>query len=110
MSDALRITDTFPGFSRDEWVAAVEKALKGKPVSRLTTKTVDGLEVEPMYHRAKGKEPLAMREANTPWAVAQRVDNPDVAKANKQALEDLNNGSNMLVVPFAGSSRLRYCC
>ena len=107
MSDALRITDTFPGFSRDEWVAAVEKALKGKPVSKLTTKTVDGLEVEPMYHRAKGKEPLAMRADNTPWAVGQRVDNPDPVKANKQALEDLNNGSNMLVIPFSGCASAR---
>ena len=66
MSDALRISETFPGFSRDEWVAAVEKALKGQPISRLYTKTVDGIEVDPLYPRAVGTAPLAMRADNHP--------------------------------------------
>ena len=107
MSDALRISDTFPGFSRDQWIAAVEKALKGQPISRISTKTVDGIEVEPLYPRAVGSSPLAMRAANAPWAIAQRVDSPDAAKANAAALNDLKNGADMLVLPFAGCASAR---
>ena len=36
-----------------------------------------------------------------------RVDHPDAAKANEQALHDLNNGANMLVIPFAGGASAR---
>ena len=38
MSDALRITETFPAYAYDDWCAVAEKALKGQPLSRLSTK------------------------------------------------------------------------
>ena len=107
MSEALRITETFPGYSHDDWVAVVEKALKGQPLSRISTKTIDGTEIDPIYERATGKAPLAMRPEDTPWAVCQRVDHPDAEKANEQALTDLSNGANMLCIPFAGCASAR---
>ncbi|PLW77006.1 methylmalonyl-CoA mutase subunit beta [Cohaesibacter celericrescens] len=102
MSDALRITETFPGYSHDEWVAVAEKALKGQPLSRISTTTVDGTKIDPIYERASGKTPLAMRPEDLPWAVSQRVDHPDADKANEQLLTDLSNGANMLSIPFVG--------
>ena len=38
-----------------------------------------------------------------PWTVMQRVDHPDPAAANAQALEDLENGASGLTLVFAGS-------
>ena len=107
MSEALRITETFPGYSHDDWVAAAEKALKGQPLSRISTKTIDGTAIDPIYERATGKHALAMRPEDTPWAVAQRVDHPDAEKANEQVLIDLTNGANMLSIVFAGSPAAR---
>ncbi len=107
MSEALRIAETFPGYSREDWAAMVEKALKGQPISRLTTKTVDGTEIPPIFERAVGKAPLAMRPKDTTWAVCQRMDHPDAAKANELVLNDLVNGVNMVCIPFAGSASAR---
>ena len=107
MSEALRIAETFPGYSREDWAAMVEKALKGQPISRLTTKTVDGTEISPIFERAVGKAPLAMRPKDAPWAVCQRMDHPDAAKANELILNDLLNGVNMISIPFAGSAAAR---
>ncbi|MCT4654885.1 MAG: methylmalonyl-CoA mutase family protein [Cohaesibacter sp.] len=107
MSDALRISETFPGYSHQDWQAVAEKALKGAPLSRISTKTEDGVAVDPIYSRKEGKAPLAMRDAQTPWAICQKVDHPDAAKANEQALIDLSNGTNMLSIPFAGSAPAR---
>jgi methylmalonyl-CoA mutase len=42
----------FPPASRDEWLALVEKALKGAPFETLRSKTYDGLIFEPAYERA----------------------------------------------------------
>lgn len=107
MSDALRISDSFPGYSQKDWQDVAEKALKGAPLSRISTKTADGVEIDPIYTRGEGKAPLAMRAAQAPWDVCQKVDHPDPDKANEQALIDLNNGTNMLALPLAGSAAAR---
>ena len=41
--------------------------------------------------------------ARAPWQVMQRVDHPDPAAANAQALHDLENGATGLALVFAGS-------
>ena len=67
-------------------------------------KTYDGLR-----HRAAlrarreraGPSPAARRRA--PWQVMQRVDHPDPAAANDEALHDLENGATGLSLVFAGA-------
>lgn len=49
-SEKLELSE-FPAATLDEWRAAAEAALKGKPLAKLTTRTVDGLVVEPLYQR-----------------------------------------------------------
>ena len=51
--------------------------------------------------RAPSRSPDAAPGAA--WTVMQRVDHPDPAAANKQALEDLENGATGLTLVFAGS-------
>jgi methylmalonyl-CoA mutase len=46
--DRLDLAD-FPAASLADWRAAAEVALKGKPLDSLTSKTPDGLAVEPIY-------------------------------------------------------------
>jgi methylmalonyl-CoA mutase len=93
----------FPAATRDEWRKLVDAILKGAPFERLTSRTYDGLTIEPLYPRARDAHAIAGRPGGTPWTVMQRVDHPDPAAANAQALEDINNGATGLVLVFAGS-------
>src|SRR5579872_1550718 len=104
MSDDLPLAAEFPPTSEADWRKLVDAALKGAAFDkRLVSHTYDGLRVEPLYRRATGAKPVAGRTPGAAWTVMQRVDHPDPTAANKQALEDLENGANGLTLVFAGS-------
>lgn len=93
----------FPPTSEAQWRRLVEAALKGADFDkRLVSKTYDGLPIEPLYPRASNARPIAGRPPG-PWAVMQRIDHPDPAMANQQAIDDLENGATGLTLVFAGS-------
>jgi methylmalonyl-CoA mutase len=94
----------FPPASREDWHALVEQLLKaGAFDQKLVSKTRDGLRIEPLYERAAGARPLSARVPGAPWTVMQRVDHPDPAKANVEALHDLENGATGLAIVVAGA-------
>ena len=64
---------------------------------RLVAKTYDGLAIEPLYARDAQAQPVAGRAPGAAWPVMQRVDHPDPAAANSEALHDLENGATGLV-------------
>src|ERR1041385_4321773 len=104
MADHLPLAAEFPPTSEAEWRKLVEAALKGAPFEKkLVSTTYDGLRVEPLYKRAAGAKPVAGRAPGMPWTVMQRVDHPDPAAANKEALQDLENGATGLTIVCAGS-------
>ena len=104
MSDDFSLAAEFPPTTEADWRKLVEAALKGAAFDkRLVSQTYDGLRVEPLYARAKGAKPVAGRIPGAAWTLMQRVDHPDPAAANAQALEDLENGANGLTLVFAGS-------
>ena len=107
-SDILALAAEFPPTEEAEWRKLVEAALKGASFDkRLVSHTYDGLRIEPLYPRRAGATPVAGRAAGAPWAVMQRVDHPDPAVANKQALDDLENGATGLTLVFAGAPPAR---
>ena len=99
----LALAAEFPATDRADWVRLVEKALKDRPFDRLISKTYDGIAIEPLYARAAGAAAVRGRTSGQPWTVMQRIDHPDPTAANKQALDDLQNGANGLTLIFAGS-------
>ncbi|HZL30550.1 MAG TPA: methylmalonyl-CoA mutase family protein [Pseudolabrys sp.] len=104
MSDSLPLAAEFPATDVAEWRKLVDQALKGVSFEkRLVSQTYDGLRVEPLYSRAVGIQLVAGRAAGAAWTIMQRVDHPDPVAANKQALEDLENGATGLTLVFAGS-------
>ena len=106
MTDAadLKLASEFPTPNRDDWMKLVETVLKGAPFDKkLVSTTADGIRIEPVYLRRGDRAALAGRAAGTPWRVTQRVDHPDPAAANAQALEDLENGATGLTLVFAGA-------
>ena len=104
MTVDLPLAAEFPPTSQAEWRKLVEAALKGASFDkRLVSQTYDGLRIEPLYPRAAGAKPVAGRTPGAAWALMQRIDHPDPAAANAQALQDLENGATGLTLVFAGS-------
>jgi methylmalonyl-CoA mutase len=105
--ESLPLAAEFPATGEAEWRKLVEAALKGASFEkRLVSQTYDGLRVEPLYARAAGVKPVVGRAA-APWTLMQRVDHPDPAAANAQALLDLANGASGLALVLAGAPSAR---
>ncbi len=103
-TDELRLAADFAPASYDDWRRLVDGVLKGAPFEKLIGKTYDGLRIEPIYRRTPGAAPVAGRAPAAPWQVMQRIDHPDSAIANTQALQDLENGASGLTLVFAGAN------
>ena len=100
----LKLAGEFPPARREDWLKLVEQALKGAPLDEtLVVRTYDGLRIEALSERAAKAHVIAGTRGAAPWQVLQRIDHPDLAQANVQALEDLANGASGLVLVFAGS-------
>jgi methylmalonyl-CoA mutase len=104
VTDDLRLAADFAPATYDDWRKLVDGVLKGAPFEKLVGKTYDGLKIEPIYQRARDAAPIAGRPAAAPWQIMQRIDHPDAAMANAQALHDLENGANGLALIFAGAN------
>jgi methylmalonyl-CoA mutase len=104
VTDELRLAADFPPATYDDWRKLVDGVLKGAPFEKLVGKTSDGLKIEPIYPRARHAAPIASRAAAAPWQIMQRIDHPDAATANAQALHDLENGATGLTLVFAGAN------
>jgi methylmalonyl-CoA mutase len=103
-ADELPLAAEFPRATREQWRKLVEDFLKGAPFeSRLVAKTYDALAIAPLYERKAQAQPIAGRPPARPWSLMQRVDHPDPAAANSEALHDLENGANGLSLVFAGA-------
>jgi methylmalonyl-CoA mutase len=104
VTDDLRLAADFQPATYDDWRKLVDGVLKGAPFEKLVGKTSDGLKIEPIYPRAHHAAPIAGRPAAAPWQIMQRIDHPDAAAANAQALHDLENGATGLTLVFAGAN------
>jgi methylmalonyl-CoA mutase len=97
----LSFVADFPPATRDEWRKLVEAVLKGAPFERLTSRTYDGLAIEPLAARRSQAQPLAMRPGATAWQIMARIDHPDPARANAMVREELDNGATGIVLVAA---------
>lgn len=102
----LTLAAEFPGLTRADWMKRVEAVLKGASFEeKLVRNTADGIRLEPLQDQQKG--PRAARPRQAPWTIFQRVDHPDAARANEQALDDLENGTTGLVLVTTDSATSR---
>lgn len=109
MSDAaapLALAAEFSSASESDWRKRVEAVLKGADFEKkLYSWTADGIAIAPLYSSGSASE--ARRPEQTPWTVMQRADHPDTARANEQALDDLNHGATGLQLVFADAPGAR---
>jgi methylmalonyl-CoA mutase len=93
-----------PNPDRQRWLALVEKALAGGPFEeKLVSHTDDAIRIEPLYDRSVTAEPLARANPRSPWIVSQRIDDPDIGRAEAQALDDVAHGATGLSLVFEGA-------
>jgi len=91
----------FAAYGEADWLRAAEASLKGAAFDRLVSPTADAIALRPLYSRREG--PRALRGDGGAWRALARLDHPDAAAANEQALDDLANGADGLQVVFAGA-------
>jgi methylmalonyl-CoA mutase len=102
-TEPLALGGEFPPAKPEDWRKLVDAVLKGTPFERLIGKTYDDLVIEPLYARSTDARPIAARAPGAAWEVMQRLDHPDPAQANAEALHDLANGGTGLTLVFAGA-------
>ena len=102
--DPLPLAAEFPAATHEQWRKLVDGVLKGARFEdKLQSRSADGLVIEPLYRRAADAAPVGGREPGTPWQVVQRIDHPDPAACNAEALHELDNGANGFVLIPAGA-------
>jgi methylmalonyl-CoA mutase len=100
----LSLVADFPPAQRADWLALVEKTLGGADFdAALTSRTADGLIVQPLYTADDATpSPMLRRAASAdparPWDLRTLIDHPDPARANADALADLTGGAASVVV------------
>ena len=99
----LNLKSDFPSASEEDWRALVEKGLRGTAFETLNRKTDDGIHRGPLStleDLPKNITPLPRAGApllkERPWHITTQVSDPDIAFANKQALDDLGGGASAL--------------
>ena len=102
-AETLSLAGDFAPATHADWRELVDAVLKGAPFEKLESKTYDGLTIKPLYERDRSVHAITGRAPSQAWTILQRVDHPDPAAANAQALTDLENGATGLVLIFAES-------
>lgn len=101
-------SSAFPETTEADWLAEVEKALKGGGIGRITRKTRDDLSVRPLYRESDfesannprgtpGEAPFlrggkAAPDPFLPWDIRQSFSHPDPVVTNTEILRDLERG------------------
>ncbi len=107
----------FPPATEEQWLALVDKVLKGAPISRLESTTPGGISIHPLYTRSGN--PLNERvigqpglppytrgagathaDAECPWGVRVLIDSAEPAESAKLAVRGLERGSTELTLRF----------
>lgn len=111
-SPDLALASEFAPADRAQWLALVDKVLKGASFDRsLVSTTYDGIAIQPLYtqadvdavrefpgQRSFTRGASAAGPADGAWGIRQTHDHPDAATANARLLEDLEGGVSSFAV------------
>ena len=118
----LAMMEGFSAPERAQWLALVEKALKGADFERrLVARTADDLRIRPLYTRGDAPAGVGEQRPGTapflrgataggvspPWDIRQIHAEPDPAAANAAILEDLTRRRDVTKLQIAGLELVR---
>ena len=117
----LSLSSEFETATEADWLKAVEKALKGGGLERITRKSDDGITIRPLYREvdfpsatdplgAPGEAPFlrgakAQPDEFLPWDIRQAFAHPDPAVTNAEILRDLERGVSSVEISVDSSGR-----
>lgn len=106
--DILPLSSTFADATEADWLASVEKTLKGRGIDTITRTTADGLKIRPLYRESDfpaATDPLGtpgeapyLRGATAapdpwlPWDIRQAFTHASPAHTHGEILRDLERG------------------
>lgn len=94
-----KLFSEFQPKTKAEWLAKVEKDLKGKPLDSLDWALTDELNFTPFAHAEDLDNlpaPIVENRKSNAWEMGVRVKVTDLKVANQEALTALENGANAL--------------
>jgi methylmalonyl-CoA mutase len=109
MTADTRLFPEFPPITKQQWLAEIEKDLKGKPYDMLRHTTPEGISLEPFYHsddRPTQRPAFSAGQTNNDWEIGEDIVVSNAKKANQQLLTALNGGVNAPRLIFAKSPTL----
>jgi methylmalonyl-CoA mutase len=99
----LTFAEDFPRVTREDWLALVGATLRqagrsdsGDPLAALSTHTIDGLRIAPLYARADASPSPSSVPDSSGWDVRQRHADPDPSRTNAAIRADLDNGATSI--------------
>ena len=109
-SPIISLADAFAPAASADWLAVVEKTLKGADADTLISRTADGLPIRPLYTAADTAAPLPFTppapHADHGWDIRAVVSHADPASANAAALQALSGGAASILVKVASPDDL----
>ena len=91
--------EKFQPVSKADWLAKVEKDLKGKPIDGLNWAINEAITLTPFAHSedlTDTPKPLTNQRKNNDWEIGVKVQVGNMQLANKEALNALMNGANAI--------------
>jgi len=92
----------FPDVSKAEWLAKVEKDLKGKPLESLNWE-VEGEAYSPFWHAEDLPVPQPAIRQKKGWKIGVSIPFTSFSNSNRLALEALSGGANFLRFDYPGA-------
>jgi methylmalonyl-CoA mutase len=99
MDEKLNLRKHFSPTSREEWVARIEKDLKGRSFKELQFAISEEIRLDPLYHRQDhSKLPEIELWKNTSgWEIGEQIHAGDPVEANAIALQALQMGAESIL-------------
>jgi len=121
MQKELHLTNDFQPHTYEQWCETVENQLKGAPFAKLVKKTIEGIDISPMYFQndmnntslinaLPGFSPYLRGVSPTgavcrSWLVAQEIVYPDPFVCNEALKNDLKRGQTAINIPLDWASK-----
>jgi len=88
----------FSAISREEWMAKIEKDLKGKALETLNWESEPGLELPPLHHSTDSipANVVADDRRQNQWEIGQLISVSNLKEANRAVINNLAGGVNAL--------------
>jgi methylmalonyl-CoA mutase len=105
MTPDLFETTAFAPSSAEDWRTLVMRALRGATFDEaLVSRTDDGIAFGPIADRVPDASLRARSHPAQPWTISQRLDDPDLPRAELQIEADIGGGATGLSISLTGAA------